>query len=216
MARKATITNEQILEAAREVFLEKGIRATVAEVAERAGIAGGSVFNRFTSKEELFCAAMRADMGDPAWMPLLERHARSPNVDRALIEIGRELIAFFRKILPVMMMSWSNTGEKGVPPHLEAPDPPPLRGLRLTTAFFESQMRLGHIARHDPEILARVFLGSLLNYVFFELVMQAHAQRPLPEQTYLRGLVQLLFKGIEPRRDRRPRGRARRVRAQMD
>jgi len=47
MARPPVITEERILDAARGVFLKKGIRATTAEVAKRAGIAEGSIFNRF-------------------------------------------------------------------------------------------------------------------------------------------------------------------------
>jgi len=49
MPRPAKIKDEEILAAAREVFLEKGIRATTAEVAKRAGIAEGSIFNRFAT-----------------------------------------------------------------------------------------------------------------------------------------------------------------------
>src|SRR5258708_3324392 len=108
MARTATITHEQILAAAREVFLEKGIRATVAEVAERAGIAGGSIFKRFKTKEDLFCAAMQTQMHQVEWFDTLARAAESDDVEDALLAIGREILAFFRKIMPLMMMAWSN------------------------------------------------------------------------------------------------------------
>ena len=42
-------------------FLERGIWATTLEVAERAGVSEGSLFNRFKSKEGLFAAAMNFD-----------------------------------------------------------------------------------------------------------------------------------------------------------
>jgi hypothetical protein len=41
MARPVTISDEQILDAARAVFTEKGPRATTAEIAERAGVSEG-------------------------------------------------------------------------------------------------------------------------------------------------------------------------------
>src|SRR5687768_9085793 len=59
--RPPVISNERLLEVAREVFLEFGIRATTLEVAARAGVAEGTIFHRFKSKEELFRAAMRFD-----------------------------------------------------------------------------------------------------------------------------------------------------------
>jgi AcrR family transcriptional regulator len=198
MARPSTITHEQILAAAREVFLEKGIRATIAEVAERAGVAGGSIFNRFSTKEDLFCAAMQSHVDALSWIELVQSHTRSPDVETILVEIGEALIAFFRQLLPLMMMSWSNVGPSGIPPILEQPNPPPFRGLKALASFFESQMRCGHIARHDPEILARAFLGSLQNYVFFELLLRAHDRASIPENVYLRGLVQLLMRGLKP------------------
>ena len=43
------------------MFLELGIRATTLEVARRAGVAEGTIFHRFKSKEELFRAAMQFD-----------------------------------------------------------------------------------------------------------------------------------------------------------
>jgi AcrR family transcriptional regulator len=66
MPRRSTISDALILDSARAVFLEKGIRATTAEVARHAGIAEGSIFNRFHTKEELFRASMRLSIEAPA------------------------------------------------------------------------------------------------------------------------------------------------------
>lgn len=197
MARPSTITNEQILDAARAVFLEKGIRATTAEVARRAGVAEGSIFNRFRTKEDLFCAAMHlGQAGEPDWFRDLVRLAEASDVKECLVEIGTRLVGFFRHLMPLMMMAWSNAGT--IPNTLKEPNPMPMRGLKAITSFFEAHMRAGRLARQDPEILARNFLGSIQNYVFFEILLQAHDQLPLPEATFLRGLVQLLWRGIRP------------------
>ena len=61
MARPTVIRNEAILQAARDVFLERGILATSAEVAQRAGVSEGSLFKRFKTKADLFRAAMGLD-----------------------------------------------------------------------------------------------------------------------------------------------------------
>jgi AcrR family transcriptional regulator len=62
MARRPSIRDEDILEAAREIFLAKGIRATTAEVAERARVSEGILFHRFKSKEGLFRAALNPQL----------------------------------------------------------------------------------------------------------------------------------------------------------
>jgi AcrR family transcriptional regulator len=48
----------RILTAAREVFAEEGIEASVAEVAERAGVGTATIFRRFPTKEDLLVAVV--------------------------------------------------------------------------------------------------------------------------------------------------------------
>ncbi len=198
MARPPTITNEQIIAAAREVFLEKGISATTAEVAKRAGIAEGSIFKRFESKAELFWAAMRVKLGEPNHLSNLTEQASQEELVPGLMAIGASIIDMFRKIVPLMMMSWSNAG--GLPEHLREPDPPPLRTLRGLTEHFEKEMARRRMPRRDPELLARVFLASLQSYAFFEILFKAHGQQQMPEKEFLRGLAELLASGTVPGR----------------
>jgi hypothetical protein len=70
--------------------------------------------------------------------------------------------------------------------------------MKRLAGYFEAEMRLGRLRRHDPEILARVFLGSLQAYAFFELLLKAQDELPLPPETYVRGLVQLIWEGAAP------------------
>src|SRR5262249_40407942 len=109
MPRPPSITNEQILDAARAVFLQKGIRATTAEVARRAGVAEGTIFNHFKNKDELFVACMEPALEDAAWVRTFLVGAAERDVRAVLYRAGLETIEFFRQLLPVMMMSWSNS-----------------------------------------------------------------------------------------------------------
>ena len=59
MARRtreeALETREQLLDAAERVFLERGVgHATLAEVADAAGVTRGAVYHHFESKADLF------------------------------------------------------------------------------------------------------------------------------------------------------------------
>jgi AcrR family transcriptional regulator len=200
MARPPVITKEQILQAARGVFLKKGIRATTAEVAKRAGIAEGSIFNRFDTKYELFCAAMHVNVTEPAWFRSLES-APTGHPQQVLVKIATEILGFLRTLLPLIMMTWSNPSPSpsGLPSALATPNALPLRALQKVTDFFEQQMRAGKLRRQDPEITARVFLGSLQNYVFFELLLKAQDKVPLPAEKFVKGMVETLWKGLNPR-----------------
>ena len=58
MARTRSISNEQILDAAREIFMEQGIEAKTSDIARHAGVSEGTIFARFKTKEALFVEAM--------------------------------------------------------------------------------------------------------------------------------------------------------------
>src|SRR5262245_16666657 len=59
MGRQKTISDEEVLRIARDVFLEKGHIATTREIAQAAGISEAILYQRFGSKQELFFTAMR-------------------------------------------------------------------------------------------------------------------------------------------------------------
>jgi AcrR family transcriptional regulator len=61
MSATATSTRERLLAAAQELMEEGGYgAASVVAIAERAGVAAGTLYRHFTSKEELFVQVFRA------------------------------------------------------------------------------------------------------------------------------------------------------------
>jgi AcrR family transcriptional regulator len=202
MARPTTIDDEDILEAAREVFLARGIKATTAEVAERAGISEGTVFKRFRSKNQLFRAAMEEGMkAHGEWTNAFREQAGHGDVREQLAIMFHRAIEHLRVIIPLMMMSWSNPaaaqahgfgGSKGQ-------HTPPLDALRIITEYLEVEMRLGRVRRQDPEIVARAMMGAVWNFAHFEIILREAGQEPMPEETYVRGLLGLFWPGLEPK-----------------
>lgn len=53
---------ERILEAARVVFAERGLDASVADVAERAGVGTATIFRRFPAKDDLVAAILEREV----------------------------------------------------------------------------------------------------------------------------------------------------------
>jgi AcrR family transcriptional regulator len=193
MARPTTITDERLLAAAREVFLERGILATTAEVARRAGVSEGSIFRRFPTKFDLFRAAMLAEEGDPAFLTDLPGRAGTGELAAQLNEIGVSLIHYFRKVAPLMMMRWSNPETAAC----AGGTPSPMhRRLGFVAAYFEAEMASGRMRRLDAQLAARVFAGSVQHFVFSEILHGA--PDPIGPERYVAGLVDLLLRGASP------------------
>jgi AcrR family transcriptional regulator len=69
MGRHKTISDDEVLRIAREVFRAEGHTATMRAIAEAAGISEAVLYQRFGSKDQLFFAAM---------------HPRGPDVEELL------------------------------------------------------------------------------------------------------------------------------------
>ena len=54
---------ERIIAAAMEVFAERGLEASTAEIAQRAGVGEATLFRRFPSKDDLIMAIVESQMG---------------------------------------------------------------------------------------------------------------------------------------------------------
>ncbi|WP_067704414.1 TetR/AcrR family transcriptional regulator [Nocardia jejuensis] len=63
--RADAVRNQQrIVEAARQLFAERGLEITLDDVAERAGVGVGTVYRRFAGKQELIAEVFAANVSD--------------------------------------------------------------------------------------------------------------------------------------------------------
>jgi AcrR family transcriptional regulator len=191
--RPPVISSERLLEVAREVFLELGIRATTSEVASRAGIAEGTIFHRFKSKEELFRAAMNFDP-DAALVLVEELLARGDgsNLRATLVEFAERFIAYGRVAMPVMMMSWSNPESQMCAERTSERVSRYERVLAALGNFFAAQMAAGRMRPVEPEIMSRMLIGSLHHFCMSELLM-ARATTQLSHQVFAEQVVDVLL-----------------------
>ena len=56
LRKDAERNRQRVLDAARELFAERGVEATLNDVAHHAGVGVGTVYRRFATKEELLDA----------------------------------------------------------------------------------------------------------------------------------------------------------------
>ncbi|MEM8808101.1 MAG: TetR/AcrR family transcriptional regulator [Cyanobacteria bacterium P01_D01_bin.44] len=192
MARTRKITDEQILEAAQAVFLEKGFSASTLEIAERAGISEGSIFKRFSTKENLFFAAM--GLSDrSSLLSFLETVSGQGDLKQNLKDIGLKALEFSREHFPKMMMVMS----KGlpIPAMMQSGTAQPTRNLKALTQFFEKEVALGRIQTENPQVIAQMFAGSVMNYVILSQMSPALLPEP---QEYIDTVVEILWKSVRP------------------
>jgi len=200
MARPTKITNQQILDAASRLILERGPSVPSAQIAKAAGVSEGTLFKRFGSKDELFLQALGAHR-----VPNLNPSdyvGTGSDVAEPLAAIAERLIDFFQVIVPRIMMI--NACTRGMDPRdllRRFKDPPPLRVMRLIIAFLDGEIALGRLRPCDAEIAARMFQGALHGYVVFDMV-GLNQIAPMPRATFVRGVVGTLLDGLrDPRFD---------------
>jgi AcrR family transcriptional regulator len=151
--------------------LELGIRATTSEVASRAGIAEGTIFHRFKSKEELFRAAMKFDP-DAVLVIVEELPARAGVGDlrQTLVDFAVGFIGLGRVAMPVMMMSWSNP-ESLCAERVSERSSRYHRVVSALSTFFATEIEAGRLRKAEPEVMARMLIGSLHHFCMTELFM---------------------------------------------
>lgn len=190
MPPRPRVTDAELLEAARAVFLESGVEATTAAVAARAGVSEALVFKRFRTKEALFERAMTGVR--PRWIEALEVDD-APFPDQ-LERIGVGLIEAMRAEMPRSMLKWSRNPAGA---HQATSGFGPVAGMKVLSAWLEGQMRKGRIRPSDPEILARVFSGAIVAHAMGEMT-GLNEQMPIATTTFIRGLVDALWRGARP------------------
>lgn len=203
--RPPSIDTEALLEVAREVFLERGIRATTLEVARRAGVSEGTVFHRFKSKEALFRAAMRFNPEDvPGFITGTLDSLEGMEIREALTHLASRMLEAGRVALPLMMMSWSNPDFVS-PAQCAKNSSIYQRLLTALASYFEAQMEAGRLRRVDAEVLTRVFVGAVHHYGMTRIFTSEVGEPVFPEGMFVRGLVDLLLDGTQPLEPAAPR-----------
>src|SRR5690349_9659811 len=134
--RPPSISDDDILEAAREAFLEQGVGATTAEIARRAGISESVLFHRYKTKEALFMAVMdRAVRVSPAVEGLPDQVGRGEIADH-LFEVGTAMVEDAKKTIPLFiaanMMARASTWKlEELQERMRRPHPAQVRALKL-------------------------------------------------------------------------------------
>jgi AcrR family transcriptional regulator len=199
MTRPPSIRDEDILEAAREVFLAQGVRATTAAVAERARVSEGIIFRRFKTKEGLFRAALNPELGEPRELLELVERGGTGTVADNLHDACVALIGALRVRIPLSMLAWSNPGTRELPREVERGGHPGAFAISAFTAYVQGEVERGRLRAVEPPLFTHALMGGIMDYVMGHILgaPTAAAQQPTPP-AFVRKFLDLLLHGALP------------------
>jgi AcrR family transcriptional regulator len=199
MPRPPKITNEEILAAAREVFLAQGESGSTLEIAEKAGISEASIFKRFSTKQALFLAAIGISE-TPQYVKRLSSQTPTAEIRSELTEICTQMVEFYQEVMPRVIMMMTQT-KSSLPPLV----PPPLRDSQLFAGYLDLAIAQGLIKSCDSMTVAHAIIGAIHNYVMTQTIA-TKIPFPLPfvlpklksvePKTFVHNLLEAMWVGI--------------------
>ncbi len=188
----------ELVAAAIELFVEKGFAATrLEEIAARAGVSKGTVYLYFSSKEDLFKAAVREGV-----VPHLAE------VERLIEEDTGSVADLLRNIL---LNAWHVSGDSpvgGLPKLLvaEARNFPVLarfyydevisRSTRLFIVLLERGIARGEFRPFDVKIMERIILAPFLMHTIWRHSLSCCEASPLSSEHYATEAIELILRGL--------------------
>jgi AcrR family transcriptional regulator len=165
---KGERSRQGVMEAAYELFLSHGYAATsMRQIAERAGLALGGIYNHFPNKEAIFSELVLERHPYRQILPIL---VKTPAADpetfvraaaRTLVsELGRR--PDFIKLMMIEMVEFNG---RNMPRVIERVLPDV---LPLIQRFSEQK---GRLRRMPPLVFFRAFLGLFFSYYITELIL---------------------------------------------
>jgi AcrR family transcriptional regulator len=214
MGRRPRIHREEVLQAAREAFLDSGYEGTtLSNIGGRLGVSPAAVLRHAPTKKALFTAAMGATPeGDLLPLEFLRGVSGEADPRRVLRQVAQVFVPFIRGKLRENLARWvffkrvSGAGTLPLPFDPEARPTPPQRNLRLLKDYLRRAMRRGRIRVRDPYAAAVAYLATLQSYVMLHEVMQA-LDHPLPLDDYLDTVLDIWTRGAIRSAKPTPRGR---------
>lgn len=190
MGRHKTISDDEVLRIARDVFRERGHTATTREIAEAAGISEAVLYQRFGSKDHLFFAAM---------------HARGPDLDELLGPAeppgdGREylhavvarLAKYFGEVIPLALhMMMHPSFDHSIMHGMQTGGPAELKeGLAHRLS---SLARRGQIELTDAKVTARLLVSLAHDWALSHVMSHG-----TPKPRELKEMLDVVWRGLRP------------------
>ncbi len=185
--------HQVILQAAHDLFVEQGYHGTsMRQVAQRAGVALGGLYNHFANKEAVFEAVFLAYHPYHQVLPHL-LDAQGDSVEEILRNAAQRLVDVvqerpdFMNLMFIELVEFRSAHARSL-----VNDLLPV-GLQIAQRLLSVQP--GRIRPIPPPMLVRSFLGLFFSYSFTEAILAPAMPLVSPEET-MRQFVDIYLNGI--------------------
>ncbi len=196
--RRAAARPDEVLDAALELFLEKGFAATrVEDIARRAGISKGSVYQYFPSKQALLEGLVKRALS-PMTAEALRMVTSFEGDPRTIITMIMAMLALRfkdRKILaiPKLIMreavSFPEIAQMYRTQILDSAIP-------ILVNLIKRGVREGYFRRVDPELTLRSIMGPIVVHIFLSEIFGIEPEGGLSMESLVQNHVDILFDGL--------------------
>ncbi|HLK23013.1 MAG TPA: TetR/AcrR family transcriptional regulator [Bryobacteraceae bacterium] len=191
MGRVKTVSDAKLLEVARRAFVKEGFSASTKAIARRAGVSEGVLFQRFTTKQDLFFAAM---IPPPADLNEIFHHPAASGFD-LFAQVTLSMLEYFRTTLPVFIPLMSYPAFRFEEFAQRHPDSPMVTLRRRLVDFMSAQQQAGAIGPVNPGAAALVAWSIAHCIAFFEQ-LGAHGGRF--DESIIRATLECAWNGLSP------------------
>ncbi len=200
---RSKLKREQILTAARRLFLRQGFAQTSTEAIRlEAGVSKETLYRYYASKEDLFADVLRQLTLEQITTWHVERIGDSldrESLPAALLQLTQELAAVMMQpeylaLLRIIVAETPRFPQLGALFRSAVPE----QSLASLAAFFRQMRDQEEGVAFDEEAAARMLLGSLLTYALLDGLLSADGTPSLPKPERLAAIVDLLLPAISP------------------
>lgn len=193
--RPKVLSDSALLDVARRMFLEQGPGISTSSIASELGVSQGTIFKRFSTKEELMIRALMP-AAPPSWVDALAAGPDERPVPEQLLAILQNVEEFFIRSMPAFsVLKAANIDPTALFKKFPG-EPPPVRAHNALVAFLEQLHAQGRIRAPHPRATASAFLGAVhgpyqMRYCLGNLA-------PDCGENYAEHMVQAFWAGIRP------------------
>jgi len=190
---KGEVTRSAIEDAAIELFMEQGYHATsMRQIAERAELALGGIYNHFKSKDEIFEAIIVDKHPYKRILPLIqdvEGNTAEEFLNNAAHVIINELISqqYYVKLMMVELSEFNGVHGAVLIKEI-APQILPIFEKLVKS---RKELRVSH-----PIVLMRSFIGMVLGYMLTEIMVSNSILKNVMPKNILDAYIDVFLHGI--------------------
>lgn len=191
MPRNKTITDEEILAVARSLFLKEGAKASTRTLAKIAGISEAVIFQRFSTKENLFFAAMVLPEAQLEVIFNVQPGQKQVTVNLKLVSL--QIVDYFREVMPVFLSLISHPSFN-IQTFLKRHTMPGMQLNIKLTEYLNAEAQLGRI-RTGNSAAAGLLLSHLHNLALSENI---GSHQPIDTERAISEAIAAIWIGLAP------------------